>query len=393
MASNIILIVSIITQLLLISVFIREYYNKRVKMILILVLAFSLSLISDIFFIVSEKHFTENEISIIALPAILSFMMGIFLFYLFFDMFERTYPNLKEFALYTTSLGFFTGFILFLPLLNQQLPDSIFVNANNINLLPNEVKIITFLMISTFSILIVTTLSLYCIIIPISIIKKIKKIKKNAIKSKSRYADEFYLVLSGFLLYFLGGIFGAVTMFYSPPQASFLSEIGFMVYFTLRFCGQLLIVYVFLTGTSFVFTSHRLDNLILVNEGGLVLFNYQFATSKTRVNELLIGGILTALSKSLKEILGSTEKVEDIRLGDIHLTFRPINEKLVMLLISERSSQFINQALSSFTDAFSTEYAKPLEETQFVDTRKFKEAKNLVDKYFAVKGIQVQRKT
>ena len=124
----------------------------------------------------------------------------------------------------------------------------------------------------------------------------------------------------------------------------------------------------------------------LLDDAGLVLFNYEFSGSKTRVNEMLIGGILTVLQSSMAEIIGSRKQFEQIQLGDVHILGKPLNSQYLLLLRTERSSRFINQILHHFSQEFVKIYGNQLDGRNIINTKDYQDADKLVEKYFAIKG-------
>lgn len=116
-------------------------------------------------------------------------------------------------------------------------------------------------------------------------------------------------------------------------------------------------------------------------------YNYEFSGSKTRVNEFLIGGILTALSSSMGEVMGTTESIEKIQLGDLQITFQQIDDENLFLLITKRSSKFIEQVLTNFTYEFINCYGEKLRNLEMTKAMEFEDTRKLVDKFFSIGGI------
>lgn len=291
-------------------------------------------------------------------------------------LFERSSGNFKEFILYTISLGILIGVALAIPFLALiDIPSLLEI----LETLP-PFALLTFIGISILFVLVsAISMVIWLIIVPIKIIKIILRTKKNLEILEG--SQEYNGILIGFLFYFFATLSNGIVVLFELPEISYV-----FIHF-LQLLGQFLILRTFMTGKSFIFTAHRLDNLILINEGGIVLYNHEFSGSKTRVNEILIGAILSAISQSLEEIIGATKKLEKIQLGDLHITFKGINDGYLFLLITERTSQFISQVLDSFTLEFSKVYQSKLTNEKIINTIDFEGTSDLVTKYFAVKGF------
>jgi hypothetical protein len=219
--------------------------------------------------------------------------------------------------------------------------------------------ILIFVIISIFIFL------LYALIIPIKIVRLVNRVKNRVPREQK---TQFTYLLWGFILSLVGGIISDV-----------LGQI-------MQIAGHGLIIWIFLRGESFLFIAHRLDNLIIMSKHGTVAYNYKFPGSNIKTDEQLLGGIVSALTSSLQEVTGSQELVKEIHLGDVNLSFRSVSNNALVLLISQRTSRFINKTLDRFTTEFQQIYGKKVETLEIVDTKQFKTVPDLIEKIFLVKG-------
>ena len=205
---------------------------------------------------------------------------------------------------------------------------------------------------------------------PIQVILILNRIRKRFPHGGDQKAYRYMLI--GFIIYLAG---------------AYMGNIGIIARI-LEIIGQGLILYAFLSNKSVLISAHRLDNLLIVNESGLVLLNYAFPTTKIRADELLLSGILSALTSSMQEIMQSEQNMKSIQLADLHLTMRMLPGNARVILISERVSRFILEALDKFVNEFERQFRNELTEARdgFVIPSKFEKAKEVVERIFLIKG-------
>jgi hypothetical protein len=123
-----------------------------------------------------------------------------------------------------------------------------------------------------------------------------------------------------------------------------------------------------------------------MSKNGLIAFNYEFPGGQSIVHELLLGGILSAITQTLQEVTGSQELVQEIQLGDLNLSFRSIGDEGLILLISQRTSRFISKSLDQFVSECQKKYGEMFVSLEIIEVKKFKPIASLVERIFMVKG-------
>jgi hypothetical protein len=359
---DLIFLISFIVQAILVIVFVREYNKKRVNMILLLVIAFGFNLLFRIFdYIITASESAESSPD--ELYLLFPLFFSIYLMGVFFEFFEKSRLNFKVNITYTFSLGFMSGFILLSPVL--LILDQIIDEDKASELIQTHMMLIS-TSILLFVFLMIITAFIYFFVIPIQIVRLVNRVKKRVPKDKIK---QYNVLLWGFILNFLGMI---------VPDA--LGEILLII-------GYILIIWVFLKGESFLFIAHRLDNLILMSKNGPIAFNYEFPGGQTKVHELLLGGILSAITQSLQEITGSQELVQEIQFGDLNLSFRSVGKEGLILLISQRTSRFITESLDRFVSECQKKYENKFDSLDIINSDDFNPIATLVERIFMVKGV------
>lgn len=107
----------------------------------------------------------------------------------------------------------------------------------------------------------------------------------------------------------------------------------------------------------------QLYSLMVVDQVGLPLFAFQFKrgeSSEGDVDPGLTAAALTAITSFLKEAVGSTEDFREIATAD-KIVIAKVGQGFFSVLVSERASSFVHQALVQFTATFSRDYGTHVE--------------------------------
>ncbi|MHA2231518.1 MAG: hypothetical protein ACXAB4_03405, partial [Candidatus Hodarchaeales archaeon] len=108
----------------------------------------------------------------------------------------------------------------------------------------------------------------------------------------------------------------------------------------------------------------QLYSLLIIENSGLPLFNFNFRyrdaeTDKPEddrpVDVVLTAGALKAITSFLKEAVGGQEEIREIITVD-RIIIAKAGNGYFSVLISDRASSFVHQALSQFTATFDKEY-------------------------------------
>lgn len=128
----------------------------------------------------------------------------------------------------------------------------------------------------------------------------------------------------------------------------------------------------------------QLYSLFVVNQDGLPLFTFQFVQRPPEeiADLALTAGVLNAIASVLKETVGGGEDVREI-ITENRIIIAKRGTEFISILIAERASSFVHQALIRFTSAFDREFGSYIQNfSGEIDV--FKGAKNLVRSMFGL---------
>jgi hypothetical protein len=128
----------------------------------------------------------------------------------------------------------------------------------------------------------------------------------------------------------------------------------------------------------------QLYSLFVVNQDGLPLFTFRFIQrSPGEITDLaLTAGVLNAIATILKETVGSGEDVREITTEN-RIIIAKRGTEFISILIAERASSFVHQALIRFTAAFDKAFDSYIQDfTGEIDI--FQSANNLVRSIFGL---------
>jgi hypothetical protein len=111
----------------------------------------------------------------------------------------------------------------------------------------------------------------------------------------------------------------------------------------------------------FYLQPQQLYSLLVIERSGVPVFSFSFRYEQERqdsdVNSILTAGALKAISSFLKEAVGGKEEIREIVTADrIVIAKTGVTKRFIAVLIADRSSPFVHDALTKFTAAFATEY-------------------------------------
>ncbi len=366
---DITLIITMVLAVGLIGFLFKEYLEKRIRLIWLLIISLALGAVNHGIAFLFLKGIKTIDLAFIGS---ISFFISMYLMYYFFELFEHPTPSSRPMVIYTFLLGFSVAFIgLLFPILQFLTREGIFDPARPAPLpgnIPKDELQFMMTVLTMNSALFIIALLTFSLIMPIHVIIILNRIRKRFNDTEMQKPYKYMLI--GFMIYLIGayvGNFGIIARI-------------------LVIIGQGLILHAFIGNKSVLISAHRLDNLLIINQAGLVLLSYSFPTTKIKTDELLLSGILTAITSSMKEVVNSEDDVELIQLGDLHLTIRSLPEKVKIVLISKRVSRFILEALDNFVKEFRQQFKNELLDAQdgLVVPRTFESTKTLVEKIFLI---------
>ncbi|MCD6515050.1 MAG: hypothetical protein J7L07_09030 [Candidatus Odinarchaeota archaeon] len=194
--------------------------------------------------------------------------------------------------------------------------------------------------------LISLAVGLYSIVITIRYL--LRSLKRLKYINKTAY-HQVWLLLSSSVISILGSmILSYIAMFlpigYKTAPFHIVVAIGTVL---------ILLAYIISPKTPYLVTTDPIA-LYVVSEEGLPLFTFNF-TGEESVNDILIGGMFSALIHFGRETLGVYEDIVTILWGDISITFEH-KDSVIFALASRRNHNLLNQVLRMFMERFYEEY-------------------------------------
>ncbi len=368
------LLISILLAFALIGVLIKEYFEKRIRLMWLLIISIGLGALDRIISFLFQRGVESLRLVFIA---VISFFVSMYVLYLFFDLFENPTPSPLPMAIYTFFLGFGVASVMIIISLLPFLPSNLLTSLTLFENPPNGIALeefrFTLLLLGLNILFFSGSLIIFSLVMPIHVIVILNRIRTRFKQSEMQKAYRYMLI--GFMIYLVGAYIGNIGV---------IARI-------LEIIGQGLILYTFISNKSVLISAHRLDNLLIVNASGIVLFNYSFPTTKVQADELLLAGILSAITSSMEEITQSQESLQSIKLGDLHLTIRTLLGNTRVILISERVSRFIIEAMDRFVREFELQFKNELEDTRtgYISTKTYEKAQQIVERIFLIKGTTI----
>ncbi|MHA2500860.1 MAG: hypothetical protein ACXAEL_14925 [Candidatus Hodarchaeales archaeon] len=116
----------------------------------------------------------------------------------------------------------------------------------------------------------------------------------------------------------------------------------------------------------FYLQPQQLYSLMVIERTGLPVFSFRFPYEQERldgdVDTILTAGALKAISSFLKEAVGGQEEIREIVTADrIVIAKTGATKQFIAVLIADRASSFVHDALTKFTATFATEYGPCIE--------------------------------
>ncbi len=125
----------------------------------------------------------------------------------------------------------------------------------------------------------------------------------------------------------------------------------------------------------------QIDKILVLNEGGVLLYSYEFSHTPQTINDMLISGGLTAVRGIMREAMGTGTELRSITFEDKEIMFITLG-RFGFVLFAGRKSRFLQAALENFGKAFSNKYEAQIE--RIVNLDAFNESKGLIEKAFGL---------
>ncbi len=337
----------------------------------------TLSLINIFPFLSNVADSSISLIDVISVINVLGSGIVVGLFILFIDNFEGEVSPIKTATAVSLILVcFFIGLAslgkIFLPALNSD------VTLSSTILLVNDSGVCT-LSQSVNSCLItmrwspIPSLIIFPSVILCGIWSQTElRLSEQHALSQSQLKQLRFMKIGAILDFFIGPFFGflgvvLVNILDMPLLGTYSSEI----------IGYLFIsIGIFMIGLSYIsykqaafLQPQRIEVLLVINEAGLLLLEYEFISGTIEGDTNLISGAITAISALMKESLGISSEVERIAFHEKELLLK-FYKGVAFVLITSRTSSFLNNSLANFSEKFLHTFEKDLNSVQ-VNTETF----------------------
>lgn len=133
----------------------------------------------------------------------------------------------------------------------------------------------------------------------------------------------------------------------------------------------------------FVFTN-KIYDFIIFHKSGILLYAYNFQTSRAIDDSLLKGSILIGINHILANFSGIENQLNQIKMSDKGILFNFQNDLgYAVLLIARHKNKALENALQNFINKFSAHYKeKLLNLNGLIDVSVFKDTRNLIIECF-----------
>ncbi len=104
----------------------------------------------------------------------------------------------------------------------------------------------------------------------------------------------------------------------------------------------------------------RLETLLVVHETGVPVLRYDFRPTEIETDVALVSGAITAITAIMGEAFGVSSSIRSIHFEDKELVL-DFSENVAFILITDRSSTFLEEALARFAQTFKEKFAPALQ--------------------------------
>jgi hypothetical protein len=359
----------------------RRWRETKVKAVGILFGAYFLSLIFLstefwIFFLNANNpiqyYLQEENVLVSLFPYFGGITAGFFL--LFIDFFEKEHISPIHAAIYGVFIGAFILNILHHLLIPDLILQLSSFNSNagapSFNL---GLTMLQFLITTNFP------AAYFVIYVVIITLVKLTRIKKTM--SDTEQKRQIFLMQLTIIFYYC---FTLITVVISYQLSEFLEpDILILLRHIIPhlgvIAGGVMIFQAYIRAPVGFLQYQRVEKLLVVNKAGLLLFSYDFDYfgKQEADRDLLISGGVFAILNLFTEMI-QTKNVTMIRFQDKHIALS-YHESFLVILIAERITGFLWNAIDSFGRMFNLKYGSEQLELAVVPKAIFDDAVNLVD--------------
>ncbi len=188
------------------------------------------------------------------------------------------------------------------------------------------------------------------------------------------FSISLLIISAGFIIGACNDYFG----FFGLDWFSDIASVGII----LPMLGLLIFTVLYLVNIDYLY---RLPNdiflLMVLTKPGIPLFSVKLRTRKrVKIEEDLLSGLISAVNNVFEEIFKTKSAIQNISGKEISLLMESAG-KIVVLVITDKISHFLDLALKRYTKEFEVRFRNLLEE-KIQDTVKYKDAIELLTPIF-----------
>lgn len=312
--------------------------------------------------ITMRKRLKNNPFMIIIMLAMLGSWITVLLFVLLYE----SDPLIMEGIIITNSLImgliFFNGYLYYELLLNLRPNFNRFSFFLTLFILTIIFSVIAYTDVKIHNELYVFSYlsgSITCIFV-LTVIKKTrslfshKALKIDFMAISLLFVGTIFYIIHGSLVVL--GIIQRLT-----AESTLLYSAGATIFIIASF---LLLLNSVINGNYIHFLPVILYNIILYNEGGMMVYNKQFnpyKEDKKDDSEALMSGALMAFSSFFKEVLGTKAKLTYINANNFKFLFSDIDDrKATLVVVASRANYFLKKSIKSFNKNVPKDFTKEI---------------------------------
>ncbi|MHA2334985.1 MAG: hypothetical protein ACXAEU_23355 [Candidatus Hodarchaeales archaeon] len=125
-----------------------------------------------------------------------------------------------------------------------------------------------------------------------------------------------------------------------------------------------------------LFNRHKADRILIVDDNGLPLFDYNFKEEEDDVDEVLLSGVLIAMTQLMREVTKSAARISEVKLEDNSRLVLELRPKFLGVIITSQTTYYLRSSLLRFIIAFEREFEDTIKEWGGGDISKFEEKGN-----------------
>lgn len=345
------------------SIYYRENYEAEIEFAIVILVYFINQALYFILFNLAIENYFDSQISIIIWK--ISIFIGAFSIGLWSSI------HIAELHKYNL-LSFFVIIIYFL--LEGIIISLLFFPASFHVILDNN----DYFYIFQDFFLLGFILLFYFLVIIVSIISQIMGLRNFNDKDLANFFTGYIFLISLNTIIYSIFLITQNILFRTTHIILYILNTAFMLYVIIR------------KPALFLVFTNKIYDFIIFHKSGILLYAYNFQTSKEVDDSLLKGSILIGINHILANFSGIENQLNHIKMSDKGIMFNFQNELgYAVLLIARHKNKTLEKALQNFIDKFSAyNKEKLLNLNGLIDVSMFKDTRKLIIECFGKYNVR-----